>query len=107
MTKEKTDLRTIPGVGKATEQDLLALGYTCVEDLRGQDPEEIYTRDCILQNEKIDRCQLYVYRLAVYYAHQTQILTSCNGGSGKIEKTGLYARPFLIPFQDLLYLCNV
>lgn len=71
MTKgndKKTDLRTIPGVGKATEQDLLALGYTCVEDLRGEDAEEIYTRDCILQNEKIDRCQLYVYRLAVYYA---------------------------------------
>lgn len=66
--EKKTDLLVIPGVGKATKQDLLNLGYTCMEDLCGENPEEIYARDCILQNTHIDRCQLYVYRLAVYFA---------------------------------------
>lgn len=64
----KTDLRKIPGVGQKTKEDLIALGYTCVEDLNGQDPEQIYQRDCKRRGVMIDRCQLYVYRCAVYYA---------------------------------------
>lgn len=62
------DLRKIPGVGKATEQDLIKLGYTSVESLAGADPEELYERECIMKGMRIDRCQLYVYRCAVYYA---------------------------------------
>ena len=65
----KRDLQEIPGVGKKTKEDLLALGYTCVEDLVGADPEEIYLKDCNKRGVMIDRCQLYVYRLAVYYAN--------------------------------------
>lgn len=64
----KTELRKIPGVGVETEKDLIKLGYTSVESLKGQDPEEMYARDCRLNGCKIDRCQLYVYRLAVYFA---------------------------------------
>lgn len=64
----KTELRTIPGVGKETEKDLLAMGYPTIVSLRGQDPEEIYKKDCERQGCVIDRCQLYVYRLAVYFA---------------------------------------
>ena len=63
-----SELRRIPGVGKETEKDLLALGYTTIESLRDQDPEEIYRRDCRRQGVTIDRCQLYVYRCAVYFA---------------------------------------
>ncbi len=67
-----TDLRKIPGVGKATEQDLIKLGYTSVESLVGANPEELYERECIMRGIQIDRCQLYVYRCAVYYAeHET------------------------------------
>jgi hypothetical protein len=66
--KKTTELRKIPGVGKATEQDLIALGYTTINSLKGQDPEEMYKKDCEMRGVKIDRCQLYVYRLAVYYA---------------------------------------
>ena len=64
----KTELRKIPGVGIETEKDLIRLGYTTIESLKGQNPEEIYQRDCIMQGCKIDRCQLYVYRCAVYFA---------------------------------------
>lgn len=64
----KTELQKIPGVGKATEQDLLALGYPTIASLRGADPEELYRRDCERRGVRIDRCQLYVYRCAVYFA---------------------------------------
>ncbi len=63
-----SDLRRIPGVGRKTEQDLLRLGYDSVESLKNADPEELYMRDCVLRGCPIDRCQLYVYRCAVYFA---------------------------------------
>ncbi len=65
----KTDLREIPGVGVKTEEDLIALGYTSVESLRGQDPESMYERHCALKGFRVDRCQLYVFRCAVYFAN--------------------------------------
>ena len=43
-------------------------GYPTIASLRGADPEELYRRDCEMQGVRIDRCQLYVYRCAVYYA---------------------------------------
>ncbi len=67
-----SDLRLIPGVGKITEQDLINLGYTSVKSLVGADPEEMYERECIMKGMQVDRCQLYVYRCAVYFAeHET------------------------------------
>ncbi|SCJ47294.1 putative acetyltransferase [uncultured Clostridium sp.] len=68
MKKTDKGLRAIPGVGIKTQEDLQALGYTTVESLRGQDPEMIYLQDCARRGFMIDRCQLYVYRAAVYYA---------------------------------------
>lgn len=66
----KSDLRQIPGVGKSIEQDLLAIGVRCVADLRGRDPEQLYQLSCLHAGMRQDRCLLYVYRLAVYYAEQ-------------------------------------
>lgn len=63
-----SELRKIPGVGKETEKDLIRLGYPTIASLKDADPEEIYRRDCMEQGVAIDRCQLYVYRCAVYYA---------------------------------------
>lgn len=63
------ELRQIPGVGKQTEQDLIAIGYATIDSLRGADPEELYEQECIRQGAKVDRCVLYVYRCAVYYAN--------------------------------------
>ena len=67
MRVVKTDLLTIPGVGKDMKMHLEALDITCVEDLAGQDPEEIYLRECLMKGPT-DRCCLYVYRLAVAFA---------------------------------------
>lgn len=66
--KRPTDLRSIPGVGTATSADLRALGIEYVEDLRGRDPDELFARLTARQGGYTDRCNLYVYRCAVYYA---------------------------------------
>jgi hypothetical protein len=62
------ELRTIPGVGPAVAGDLLNLGITRVADLRGQDPQVMYERLCVLQGCHVDRCMLYTLRCAVYFA---------------------------------------
>lgn len=67
----KTDLITIPNVGKNTKQDLLNIGIYYVEDLKGKNPEELYLKDCQYKGYREDRCQLYVFRMAVYYAENT------------------------------------
>jgi Pathogenicity locus len=66
------ELRVIPGVGKSIAGDLWDLGLRSVQDLKGQDPEELYVRLCALQGTQIDRCMLYVFRCAVYYASHEQ-----------------------------------
>ena len=61
-------MQKIPGVGANIEKHFIDLGYASVESLRGSDPQELYERDCLQHGQKLDRCLLYVYRLAVYYA---------------------------------------
>ncbi len=66
------DLKTIPGIGKNMEQHLRSIGIETVEDLKGRDPEDLYLKDCAFKGFQDDRCVLYVFRLAVYYAeHET------------------------------------
>jgi Pathogenicity locus len=69
-TKQATlkSLRQIPGVGKSIAEDLWNLGFRAVEDLKDQDPEDLYLRLCAMQGTQVDRCMLYVFRCAVYYA---------------------------------------
>lgn len=62
------DLRRIPGVGPSIARDLLDLGVRRVAELDGADPEALYERLCALRDERIDRCMLYVFRCAVYFA---------------------------------------
>lgn len=66
--ESENDVRQIPGVGKAVEGDLRLMGIHCVDDLVGQDPEELYDRLMLEQHSYVDRCMLYVFRCAVYYA---------------------------------------
>ncbi|MDR4023157.1 MAG: helix-hairpin-helix domain-containing protein [Eubacteriales bacterium] len=66
------ELRKIPGVGKEIEKDLIELGINSIDDLKGRDPQELYDRECMMKGVKIDRCQLYVYRLAVYFAENSE-----------------------------------
>jgi len=67
----KTDLTSIPGIGKRMAEHLTNAGYPTIESLKGQNPEEIYQKDCSFQGVKVDRCALYAYRLAVAYADDT------------------------------------
>lgn len=63
-----SDLRKIPGVGASIEKVLIDMGYDSVQSLVGANPEELYERECLMRGMKVDRCMLYVYRCAVYYA---------------------------------------
>jgi hypothetical protein len=65
------ELQQIPGVGKAVARDLWDLGMRRVADLEGRDPEDLYVRLCALRGAHIDRCMLYTFRCAVYYASET------------------------------------
>lgn len=65
------ELRKIPGIGPRMEEDLRQLGYQCVEQLVGEDPEKMYQRLMRLHGGHIDRCVLYVFRCAVYFASNT------------------------------------
>jgi Pathogenicity locus len=65
-------LESVPGVGRSIAQDLRDLGFRKVSDLRRRDPERMYRDLCRLRGASIDRCQLYVFRCAVYYASRPQ-----------------------------------
>ena len=72
-TKKKEslkDLQRIPGVGISLSEDLWNIGITCVEDLKGQNPERLYKDICLFQKAQVDRCVLYVFRCAVYFAEE-------------------------------------
>ena len=61
-------LQVIPGVGPACARDLWQLGIHTVADLRGRDAGQLYEALCALQGCRVDRCMLYVFRCAIYYA---------------------------------------
>lgn len=61
------ELQRIPGVGPSIAADLRRLGIRRIADLKGRSPERLYARMC-RENGPQDRCLLYVFRCAVYYA---------------------------------------
>lgn len=58
----------IPGVGKSIANDLMQIGIHKVEDLKGKIPEELYALSNYRAGCVQDKCLLYVFRCAVYYA---------------------------------------
>jgi len=77
-TQVLKELRQIPGVGTSIAADLYSLGIHSIVDLRSKDPEELYLKLCSVRGMHIDRCVLYVFRCAVYYAsyerHDSELL---------------------------------
>jgi len=62
------DLQRIPGVGPSIANDLYGLDITAVQDLRDSDPEALYAELCVQAGQPVDRCVLYVFRCAVWFA---------------------------------------
>jgi hypothetical protein len=58
----------IPGVGKSIANDLLRIGITSISELKGKSPEDLYDKSNVVAGKVQDRCLLYVFRCAVYYA---------------------------------------
>lgn len=70
MTKSQSlkDLMIIPGVGKSISNDLYNIGIKSINDLKGKDPEKLYIKSNKHAGVVQDRCLLYVFRCAVYFA---------------------------------------
>ena len=66
MTKRAFEI--IPGVGPSLARDFEDLGFHSVAELKDADPEKLYENLCELRGVPIDRCVLYVFRCAVYFA---------------------------------------
>jgi nucleotidyltransferase/DNA polymerase involved in DNA repair len=63
------ELSQIPGVGKVVSRDLYNLGFKSIKDLKGINPEKIYDSHNKFRGSIQDRCMLYTFRCAVYYAN--------------------------------------
>jgi hypothetical protein len=68
----KSPLERIPGVGPSMAKTCQNLGYYTVESLANQDSEELYERTIAFEGQHVDRCVLYVFRCAVYYASHNE-----------------------------------
>lgn len=64
----KSELMIIPGVGKSVAEDLENIGIKKVSHLVGKDPQVIYDKSNKFEGVIQDRCLLYVFRCAVYFA---------------------------------------
>ena len=77
-SSKKDPLQAIPGVGPSIAADLRAIGIKDPTGLRGKDPERLYARSNSRRGAVQDRCLLYVFRCAVYFAstsrHQPELL---------------------------------
>ncbi len=70
MNREQSikELMLIPGVGKSIAYDLWNIGIRKIGDLTGKNPEILYFQSNAYAGAKQDKCLLYVFRCAVYYA---------------------------------------
>lgn len=64
----RNELEVVPGIGPSIAADLAGIGITRVAQLGRADPEALYARVNAKKGERQDRCLLYVFRCAVYYA---------------------------------------
>ncbi|MBC8047879.1 MAG: pathogenicity locus [Fimbriimonadaceae bacterium] len=63
-----SELIQIPGVGKSIATDLFNIGIKKIEDLKNHNPQELYQASNQFAGIIQDRCLLYVFRCAVYFA---------------------------------------
>ncbi len=86
------DLRRIPGIGSSLARDLFDLGIRRVEALRGRNPEQLYQKLIALRGVHQDRCVLYTFRCAVYFATEEkpkpELLKWWNWQDSMLSKAG-------------------
>lgn len=72
MIAKSERLDTIPWIGEKLSKKLHLIGIRKVSDLKNRDPEKLYKKLEIIIGAHIDRCVLYTFRSAVYYANHTK-----------------------------------
>ncbi len=62
------ELMIIPGVGKSIANDLWNINIKSINELQGRDPYQLYDESNLFAGSVQDRCLLYVFKCAVYFA---------------------------------------
>lgn len=90
MKKHSDELQTIPGIGKSLAEDLRLIGIRRVDDLTGKDPEKLYRKLEKKVGAHVDRCVLYTFRCAVYFAssktHNRELLKWWNWSDQNLSR---------------------
>lgn len=68
MKERSEELQSIPGIGPRLAEMLRSIGVRRVSDLKGADPERLYRQLEQAVGAHVDRCVLYAFRNAVYFA---------------------------------------
>lgn len=68
MKQRSEKLESIPGIGPRLTKMLQSIGVLRVSDLKGADPERLYQQLEQVIGAHVDRCVLYAFRNAVYFA---------------------------------------
>jgi len=68
MKSRKNPLTIIPGIGPSIARDLNEIGIFKVEDLVGKDAHVLFDKSNKHVGTIQDRCLLYTFRCAIYYA---------------------------------------
>ena len=66
----KSEMEKIPVVGKSIARDLQNIWIHSITELKGKNPETFYAQSNQFAGITQDRCLLYVFRCAVYFAEQ-------------------------------------
>lgn len=72
-SSSRNDLTQTPFVGNAIANDFKSIGITKISDLKGKNPEELYSLMRAKQGCQLDRCLLYVCRSSVYFAENQNL----------------------------------
>lgn len=67
-SNDPTALTNIPSIGKSIAKDLNSIGIYTITDLKGKNAEKLYDISNTISGNIQDRCLLYCFRCAIYFA---------------------------------------
>ena len=89
--KDNNGLESIPGIGESLAADLRLIGIKNISDLKGEYPERLYRKLEKKIGTHQDRCVLYTFRCAVYFAskkkHDPELLKWWNWSDKNLGKS--------------------